>query len=210
VSIFDLLFILVFLAAAATILRAAFLAIRGPRARALSLLRRLSLSAGVYLSVVVLASIFWPRTILKMGGPRCFDDWCITVESAARRPAGGRGAYLVAFRLSSTARGVSQRENSLAVYITDDRNRRYNPVPHNTDVPFNIQLGPQESVTVTRVFELPADAHEPGLVITHEGGFPIGWFIVGYETWFRKPAIVPLGVGLQPARGFSPASGTRQ
>jgi hypothetical protein len=200
-NIFDLLFILVFLATAAALLRAAFLAIRGSRARAQALLRGLSLSAGAYLSVIVLASIFWPRTILKMGGPRCFDDWCITAESAARRPADAGVAYLVTLRLFSTARGVSQRENSLAVYITDDRGHRYNPVPKNSDIPFDIQLGPQESIAVTRVFELPADAHKPGLVIAHEGGFPIGWFIIGYETWFRKPAIVPLGGGLQPARG---------
>ena len=58
----------------------------------------------------------------------------------------------------------------------------------------NVQLGPQESVAVTRTFEVPTNAQELGLVIDHEGGFPIGWFIVGYETWFHKPTIVRLGV----------------
>jgi hypothetical protein len=31
-----------------------------------------------------------------------------------------------------------------------------------------------------------------GAVIAHEGGFPIGWFIIGYDTWFRKPPLAPL------------------
>jgi hypothetical protein len=191
-NIFDLLFIAVFLATAGALLRAGYLAAVGRRAAALVLLRILGISAGAYLTIVILASVVWPRTVEQLGGRRCFDDWCITVENAERRSVDGRVAYLVTFRLFSTARRVSQRENSLAVYLIDDRGRRYNLIPKNSDVPFSIQLGPQESVTATRSFELPADAREPGLVITHEGGFPIGWFIIGYETWFHKPAIVRL------------------
>jgi hypothetical protein len=34
---------------------------------------------------------------------------------------------------------------------------------------------------------VPVEAFDVGIVISHEGGFPIGWFIVGYNTWFRKP-----------------------
>jgi len=29
-------------------------------------------------------------------------------------------------------------------------------------------------------------------VIRHESGFPIGWFIIGYPTWFGKPEMVRL------------------
>jgi len=191
-SIFDLLFIAVFLATAATLLSVAFLAIRGRGARALAILRRLCICAGAYFGIVAITSIFLPRIAMQVGERRCFDDWCIAVENASRQPAGGHVAYSVTFRLSSTARRVSQRENSLAVYMTDDRGRRYDPAPNKPDVPFNVQLGPQESVTATRVFEVPGDAHDLGVVISHEGGFPIGWFIIGYETWFRKPAIVRL------------------
>jgi hypothetical protein len=191
-GLFDLLFIVVFLATAATLLRAAFLAVAGHRASALALLSVLGISAGAYLSVIILASVFLPRTVMQMGDPRCFDDWCITVENATRRPVGGRIAYLVTLRLSSTARRVSQREKSVAVYLTDDGGRRYNSTPQSADLPFDIQLGPQESVTATRTFEVPPDAQNLGLVITHEGGFPIDWFIIGYESWFHKPALVRL------------------
>jgi hypothetical protein len=45
------------------------------------------------------------------------------------------------------------------------------------------------------LFLVPAEAALLAVVIVviaHEGGFPIGWFIIGYDTWFRKPPIVRL------------------
>jgi hypothetical protein len=191
-SIFDLLFIILFLAAVATLLTAASFAILGRGARALALLRRLCICAGVYLGVIVLTSLLWPRTVLQIGDPRCFDDWCITVENVSRQATGARVTYTVTLRVSSTARRVSQRENGVTVYLADNRGRRYDPAPDKSEVPLNVRLGPQGSVTATRIFEVTADARDPGLVVAHEGGFPIGWFIIGYETWFRKPAIVRL------------------
>jgi hypothetical protein len=158
----------------------------------MGLLRRCGICVGVYLSSVVLASAFWPRTVLQVGDQRCFDDWCITVENVSRRPVQRGVNYLVSLRLSSIARRVTQRENNVVVYLTDHRGRRYDPTLNRPSVPINVQLEPRESVTATRSFELPADARELGLVIAHEGGLPIGWLIIGYETWFHKPTIVRL------------------
>jgi hypothetical protein len=191
-TIFDLLFIAIFLATVVTLLGIAFFAIRGRGARALALLRAFCICAGVYLAMVVLASVFWPRTVLQVGDPRCFDDWCIAVENVTRQPSDRGNSYIVALRLSSTARRVFQREYNVVVYLTDNRGRRYDPTPQESAVSFNVQLGPLESVTATRAFNIPADAEELGLVITHEGGFPGGWFIIGEEAWFRKPTIVRL------------------
>jgi hypothetical protein len=193
-SAFDLLFIAVFLATVATLLSAAFLALRGRGAGALVLLRRWCLGAGAYLGLVVLSSVFWPRTVLEVGDRRCFDDWCIAVENASRQEAQGGVAYQVTLRLSSSALRVTQRENNVVVYLGDQRGRRYDPAPDPSAVAMNVQLAPQETVLTTRSFRVPADARELGLVIDHEGGFPIGWFILGYETWFHKPTIVRLPV----------------
>jgi hypothetical protein len=191
---FDLLFIAVFLASAVTLLSAAVLALRGRGAYALVLLRRWCICAGAYLGLVVLSSVFWPRTVLEVGERRCFDDWCIAVENASRQEAQGGVSYRVTLRLSSTALRVTQRENNVVVYLADQSGRRYDPAPDPSAVAMNVQLAPQESATATRSFQVPADARELGLVIDHEGGFPIGWFIVGDETWFHKPTIVRLGV----------------
>jgi hypothetical protein len=188
-NLFDLLFIVLFLAAVVTLLRAAIFAVRGRGRPALATLRRLTICAAAYLAVVAITSIFLPRTVLRPGEPHCFDDWCVAIESATRQPAGGGAAYTVTLRMFSQARGISQRERNLAIYVTDNRGRRFDPVSRPSDTPLDIRLGPQESVTTTRVFDLPSDAHQPGVVVTHEGGFPIGWLIIGYETWFHKPAI---------------------
>ncbi len=99
-------------------------------------------------------------------------------------------SYVATLRIFSRARRVSQRENNLVVYLTDDRNRRYDALPDKSAVPFNVQLGPEESMETTRTFEAPGDAKHVGAVIAHEGGFPIAWFIVGEEAWFRKPTVV--------------------
>jgi hypothetical protein len=191
---FDLLFIAVFLASVVTLLSAAVLAIRGRGADALVRLRTWCICVGAYLAVVVLSSVFWPRTVLEVGEQRCFDDWCIAVENASRQEAQGGVSYLVTLRLSSTALRVTQRENNVVVYLADQSGRRYDPAPDPSAVAMNVQLAPQESVAAIRSFAVPADARELGLVIDHEGGFPIGWFIAGYETWFHKPTIVRLSV----------------
>ena len=191
-SIFDLLFIAVFLASLITLLAAAIFAIQGRGRLSLRILRVCGICAGIYLGAVVFASAILPREILKIGEPRCFDDWCIGVQTMQRLRSQAGLSYKVTFQLSSRARRVSQRENGLAVYVTDARGRRFDPVADPSAVPFDVLLQPQEAVIATRVFELPANITQPGLVLAHEGGFPIGWFIIGYESWFRKSAILPL------------------
>jgi hypothetical protein len=192
VSLFDLLFMAVFLVTVVALLSAAVLALRGQGSRALILLRNCCIFVAAYLGIVIAASVFWPRRVLHMGEPRCFDDWCITVENANRQHVGKGVAYVVTLRVSSTARRVTQREKNLVVYLADSLGRRYDPVPDEFGVPLSVQLSPQESIDATRSFLVPADARQLGLVIAHEGGFPIGWFILGYETWFHKPALMRL------------------
>jgi len=53
-------------------------------------------------------------------------------------------------------------------------------------------LQPGESVEVSRAFFVAKDANQAGIVVTHEGGFPIGWFIIGDDAWFRKPPVMKL------------------
>ena len=191
-SVYDLLFIVVFFASVATLFAAAFSLIRGRGARAAGILRGYAICACVYLGIVALVSLCGARRVLNVGDPRCFDDWCIAVENVSRKPVPAGLSYIVTLQISSRARRVSQRENGVVIYLTDDRGSRYDPTPDKSAVPTDVLLGPQESIAATRVFEVPADAHEIGLVVAHEGGFPIGWLIIGYETWFRKPSIVRL------------------
>ena len=191
-TLYDLLFIALFFAAVGTVAMAVSFALRGQGARALRILARLGVAVFVYMGIVAITSAFNPRRVLSFGEAECNDDWCIAVESSKRVPAQtpGNVQYVVNLTLSSRAKRVSQREKNVVVYLTDASGRRIDPVPDPSEVPLSVLLDPNDSVAATRSFEVPANAGRMGLVIDHEGGFPIGWFIIGYATWFRKPTMV--------------------
>ncbi|MGH9664087.1 MAG: hypothetical protein ACRD9L_06670 [Bryobacteraceae bacterium] len=186
-SAFDLLFLILFLTAVCTMTAAVWFALRRQFGRARCILFRLLAGAATYMAVVIAVSLILPRRTVNIGDSRCFDDWCISLAGFRRAPKGTQTMYSVDLRLSSRARRVSQRENNVAVYLTDEHSRRYNPVARNSYVPFNVLLRPQDTILVSRAFLVPTEAAEVSAVITHQGGFPIGWFIAGYDTWFRKP-----------------------
>jgi len=190
--IFDLLFILLFLLTVGTLLTAGWLALRrqGPRAR--KILFRWLVAAGVYITIVIAVSLALPRRVLQVGSQQCFDDWCVAIAGFQRTPQGAQVTYRVDLRLSSRARRKPQRETNLVVYLSDAQDQKFAPTAEGSAGAFDVMLEPQQSVIVSRSFSVPANANGLGFVITHEGGFPIGWFIIGYDTWFRKPPILPL------------------
>ena len=192
-SPYDLLFLLLVLATVITLLRAGWFALRRQFGRSRRLLGKIAIGFAIYMLIVVGASLILPQRFLKPENPVCFDDWCMAITGVERLPRSGHIAYDVRLRLSSRARRVSQRENHLDVYLTDDQAKRYDPTAESLAHPLNVLLGPGESVMASRSFIVPADATIRGLVIKHEGGFPIDWFIIGYSTWFRKPTVIEFG-----------------
>jgi hypothetical protein len=189
---FDLLFILLFLTAAVSLILAAGFALSGQYSRARRILWWLLLGAATYLLIVIAVSLLTPRRTLKVGETQCFDDYCVSVIGAHKTPEGNSVRYSVDVQLSSRALRVPQRERNLVLYLTDSHGRRYDAQVVPSDTPFDVLLQPQQSVVATRTFLLPAEATNAGAVITHEGGFPIGWLIIGYDTWFHKPPLIAL------------------
>lgn len=188
-TVFDLIFIGVFFTTLILLMAAAVAAMRGHGRVALGLLGGLGVCIAAYLVVVGVTSLVSPRRMIALNEPQCFDDWCVAVDQVDRTPAGTNSAYTVTLRLFSRARGRAQRENGVNVYVLDDQGRRYEPQPDPQAVPFNQLLSPGESVRAIRRFLVPANAHNPGLVITH-GRFP-GLFIIGDEqSLFHKPSII--------------------
>ena len=205
-NLFDLLFIALFLTTLCTLLAAGWFAGTRQFDRARRILQRLAWGAAAYMAIVISVSLVQPRQVLAVGEPLCFDDWCIAVTGVKRAADGGNVGYHADLRLSSRARRVSQREKNVVVYLADDRGRRYDSAAIASDIPISVLLRPQESVVVSRSFAVPANASRVGVVIAHEGGFPIGWFIIGYDTWFRKPPIVSIDSTRRKAwagRGFN-------
>jgi hypothetical protein len=191
-NIFDLIFIALFLSAVASLMAAGGAAARGKRASALHILRTLGVCAAVYFGIVCIVSAATPRKVLSPGDPQCFDDWCISVEGAQRINESSAISYDVTLRISSRAKRISQRENNVVVYLKDDRWRRFDPIPQNSEIPINTLLGPGESVIAHRIFRLPADARGVGAVVTHKDGFLSifpGFLVITENDWLHKPTV---------------------
>jgi hypothetical protein len=187
-----LIFILSFFGTILSLAWAVRLAFQHQFKRSRRVLAKVFVCAAAYFTTVIGVSLFLPRRIMKSGDRQCFDDVCVSADGFTRVTQGTCVKYELRIRLSSRARGAAQRENNLVMYLTDGQKRRYDPVAGSSYTPFNIRLQPQESVLAVREFLVPCDTNDVGVVITHEGGFPIGWFIIAYDAWFRKPPILPL------------------
>jgi hypothetical protein len=170
VTLFDLLFILLFLGAVATLIIAAVDGLRGRGRRAFVLLRRLLFGAAGYLALVYAATALTPPTVLHPGDPECDDDWCIAVDGVTRTPQPSAMRYQIALRIFSRARRVAQRE-ALAtdVYLVDSQWRRYDPIPDPSDIPLNTLLQAGESKMTRRLFDVPPDARDLSLMVGRSG-----------------------------------------
>ncbi len=188
-TVFEPLFILLFLTAVVTLIAAAISAFTGRRSRALNILRRLAIGAAVYFAVVVIVAATSTPHVYHIGEPQCFDDWCITVADAKRAATDSAQTWTVTLRISSRARGITQRENGATVYLTDSLHRRFDVASGTPVMPLDAQLQPGESIESVRIYRLPPDARAVGLVYTHEGVFPIGDFIIGENEWFHKTVV---------------------
>lgn len=191
-TIFEPIFLVLALVAVGTLLTAAILALSGAWRRALRILRRLAIGIAVYLAVVILVSLFVPPRPYQLHELRCFDDWCITINGALRHPSPTfpGSNIMVSLRLTNRARGTAMGEKGTVVYLVDEDGHRYDPLHDPAAFPFEEKLQAGQSVTTFRYFDVPDDGRRLGVVYTHEGGFPIGWLIVGEGGWFQRPLVV--------------------
>ena len=188
-TIFDLLFLALFLAALAALILAAVYALRGRTGQAFGVLRRLTACTVVYLGMVYVITALSKPVVLKIGDPQCNDDWCIAVEGVLRTPKAALVAYDVKLRIFSRARRVAMRENGATdVYLVDSDWKRYQPIPDGTEIPLNTLLQPGQSVTTGRTFELPPDAHDIGLLV-QRSGLPVCLIIGECGAFHRGPMI---------------------
>ena len=72
--------------------------------------------------------------------------------------------------------------------------RLFPPETDSTNTPLTVRLAPEQSVNLSRNFEVPADAHILGLVTGHGGAF-CGWsiLIIGEGgCLFNRPTMIGL------------------
>jgi hypothetical protein len=192
-SVFDLLFLLAALASAVALVAATFFAVRGPRRRALNILRVYGICVLAYLTVGVATAFLRPQRVMATRDPWCFDDWCLTVEQVSQTTSQQDIRYRVELRIFSRARRAAQRASGAWIYLIDDQGRRYSPDPDPSAVPLDILLQPHESVTTSRTFRVSADVHGLGLLTGHGGSYcgPMAFLIIGESgCLFKKPAMI--------------------
>jgi hypothetical protein len=204
----DLLFIVLFLAAVVTLVVALTALGRGRRRAAVNILARLAAAAAVYVTVVYAVALVSPPRRLALNEDLCSDDWCMAVAGVRRLP--GASALEVTFRLSSRARHIRQRELGVLVYLRAEAGRRIEATARAGEPPFDVQLGPSESVMTRRRFPIASGATPRTLVLTRAALFP-GCLIIGEATALVHPAEVPLdGVVTTAAAGQATAINQRR
>jgi hypothetical protein len=167
----------------------------------------LAVYIGGYAALLVGAALLSPQKVLPMHQARCFDDWCASVEQVKLQPSIGdmqaQGVfYVVTVQVSSRAKRVSQRELDAAIYLLDERGKRYDPSPRaqqaleaagQAGMPLDSRVEAGGSFTYTTVFDLPQGITPPGLVISH-GEFP-GIIVIGDDqSLLHQPTIMRLSV----------------
>ena len=135
-TIFDLMFIVCFLAAGVALVRAAYLACRGRWAKSARVLRRLGYGTAVYAAVLVTVSLTSRAKVLVMGEKQCFDenglvssvdDAAGCVHQVGQPPvvADSDGIFcIVTVRVSNAGRRRAQRETDVAVCLIDNGGHR--------------------------------------------------------------------------------------
>jgi len=194
-TIFDLLFLLAMLTSLVTLVVFGISLIRARGAKALRILRIYAIGAALYLLVGVAVAFFRPQRVLRVGDPWCFDDWCLTVESVHKVRGQNDVSYQVGLRISSRAGRVAQRANGAWIYLIDNHGHRFSPDPDPSATPLDIRLQPQESITTSRLFHVPGDAQQLGLITGHGGAYcgAMSFLIIGDSgCLFHKPTMVRL------------------
>jgi hypothetical protein len=186
VTLFDLLFIVLFLLSVVVLVSALVTALRGHPALALRRLRTLALATLAYMAIVAAVSLVMPRREVAVGENQCSDDWCIAVDDARQLT----DSTVVPFRLTSRARRVTQRERFVVVYLRDSAGRRYDPDPAPDQPPFDVSLAPGASVSTRRVFRVPRNTRGLGVIVTREGDVPFPrCCIIGTGIFHKQPIV---------------------
>ena len=193
-SIFDLFFLASALASIVTLLAALISAIRARGRTAAKILKLWAAYATVYMIVALAYDFLAPQRIIQVGEPWCLDDWCLTAEAVNANQAQSVTTYKIDLRISSRARRVSQRAAGAWIYLINVNNGQL--VPPDSDasaVPLDVRLQPLQEVTTSRVFHVPSQAVNLGLITGHGGPYcsAMSLLIIGEGgCLFKKPTMI--------------------
>jgi hypothetical protein len=203
-SLFDLIFIAGFLGAVGTALTALVQLVRGRRDSAERIAVGLVVGIALYVAVVIGVSLTTPQRVLPQGERRCWDEWCLAVESAVRADSLAPGAVaahdeslvMLAVRISSRSRGRAQREGGVRLFLLDSLGVRYEvdtlaqralTLAGIAGDSIGSVLQPGASILHHVAFRVPRSA--TGLGLGKDGMGPGPWIIADETSLFHKRTV---------------------
>lgn len=206
-TLFDLLFILLFLASVIALISVLVLLVRARRTAAMRLFRISASVWAVYLATVFLLAAVTPQRVIPMNEEQCFDEMCFSVTQvrtasqlgSAATPVTAHGIfYIVTVKVASHSLGRTQSEggirallwNSGQYYEVSSPGQRAWEAPHAVTPALTARLRPGESILCDQVFDVPARSSSLGLALSH--GFGPGYFVIGECPLFHPPTILRL------------------
>jgi len=206
-TLYELVFILLFLGSVISLLLSAFLRRRGASR---NILVALASVWGVYLVILAVTDVLSSQKVFKVGEEQCFDEICFavadvqTMPEQALNPAGTTASrlYVVKIRVISHSRGRAQSEAGLRgrlydgdtyINVSEAVQKAYD-AQHVESPKLTQRMAPGESTLVVLVFEVPQRITHAALTLDH--GFTPGYFVIGESPFFHKPDIHQLPDGL--------------
>jgi hypothetical protein len=200
-TLYELVFILLFLGSVISLLLSAFL---WRRRASRKILVGLASVWSVYLAILAVTDVLSSEKVFKVGEDECFDEMCFAVAGVqilpeqALNPA---STNVVTIRVVSHSRGRAQAEGGLRgrlydgdtyINVSEAAQKAYDA--RNGESPSLTQtIAPGESIHSVLVFEVPQSITHPALTLDH--GFTPGYFVIGESPFFHKPNIHQLPDG---------------
>jgi hypothetical protein len=205
-TLYELLFILLFLGSVIGISLAGIVWVKGAVPK--RLLVALTSTWIIYFVILVVSDSFSSQELFKIGEEECFDEMCVSVVGVQTSPVQSSNSgpttnnlYVVKVRLTSHSLGRTQAERGLRGRLFDGQTYFGVSQPaqmdyeahHGTGPNLTQEIGPGESVFVVLVFDVPKQITQPALTLDH--GFTPGYFVIGESPFFHKPDIHLLADG---------------
>ncbi len=176
------------LASIATLITVAVSCFRGEFRRARQTAARWAICASAYATILILTAMTPHASPLKTGAPYCDDDMCMSVENVNRTPDQAGDTYRFAIRLFTRANHGPRSAKGASVYLVDERNRRFLPIPDRFAIPLDIAVQPGQSVNTSLTFHVPSDAHTLAFAAGMDH-LQYASFIIGNGDLFHNPRL---------------------
>ena len=170
----SLLLVVVVVVTLVGVVLAAIALLRGSRRRALAWGTTVLAGVAVYAAALGMTSVTSKARHLAHGQAKCFDDWCVTLQSVHHVPE-QEALRQLTIVVASRAHRVAQRPDSPAAYLVAKDLRERLDLPG-----LDQRLLPGQAVALHVTVGVPPSTPDPQLLIT-EGGFP-SRLVIGDEN----------------------------